>query len=112
MSSTEGVAKRAGKGTPSVPAQAAQPQASVASTSATVSAAKSDEPEPVVNSLFDPTGVKTLLIVVALSCIYITGFMSRLFSVIRYESIIHEFDPWYFLFFFNFFYKKSIKVSI
>lgn len=47
------------------------------------------------NGLFNPTGVKTLLIVVALSCIYITGFMSRLFSVIRYESIIHEFDPWF-----------------
>jgi hypothetical protein len=24
----------------------------------------------------------------------LTGFMTRLFSVIRYESIIHEFDPW------------------
>lgn len=41
------------------------------------------------------TGVKTLLTVVVLACICITGFMVRLFSVIRYESIIHEFDPWF-----------------
>jgi dolichyl-diphosphooligosaccharide--protein glycosyltransferase len=47
------------------------------------------------SGLFNPTGIKTLLVFVALACIYITGFMSRLFSVIRYESIIHEFDPWF-----------------
>lgn len=41
------------------------------------------------------TGVKTLLVVVILTCISLTGFMVRLFSVIRYESIIHEFDPWF-----------------
>lgn len=46
-------------------------------------------------SLFDPTGVKTLLVVSSLACICIAGFMTRLFSVIRYESIIHEFDPWF-----------------
>lgn len=46
-------------------------------------------------SLFNPTGVKTLLVFASLACVYITGFMSRLFSVIRYESIIHEFDPWF-----------------
>lgn len=47
------------------------------------------------NILFNPTGVKTLLVVAALACVWITAFMSRLFSVIRYESIIHEFDPWF-----------------
>jgi dolichyl-diphosphooligosaccharide--protein glycosyltransferase len=47
------------------------------------------------SNLFNPAGVTTLLIVVSLACIYITGFMVRLFSVIRYESIIHEFDPWF-----------------
>ena len=46
------------------------------------------------SGLLNPTGVKTLLVFVILSCICITGFMVRLFSVIRYESIIHEFDPW------------------
>lgn len=45
--------------------------------------------------LFNPTGVKTLLVFASLAFVYITGFMSRLFSVIRYESIIHEFDPWF-----------------
>jgi len=47
------------------------------------------------SGLLNPTGVKTLLVFVILSCICITGFMVRLFSVIRYESIIHEFDPWF-----------------
>lgn len=43
---------------------------------------------------FNLAGFRTLLVIVILSCICITGFMVRLFSVIRYESIIHEFDPW------------------
>lgn len=46
-------------------------------------------------SAMNMTGIKTLLVVVILSCISLTGFMVRLFSVIRYESIIHEFDPWF-----------------
>ena len=29
----------------------------------------------------------------ALACV--AGFASRLFAVIRFESIIHEFDPWF-----------------
>ena len=44
--------------------------------------------------LFNQAGIRTLLIFVILAAIWITGFMTRLFSVIRYESIIHEFDPW------------------
>ena len=27
--------------------------------------------------------------------IFIISFFTRVFSVIRYESIIHEFDPWF-----------------
>lgn len=50
--------------------------------------------DPTVGVL-NPTGVKTLLVVISLACVCLTGFMSRLFSVIRYESIIHEFDPWW-----------------
>lgn len=46
-------------------------------------------------NLFNETGLKTLLVFAVLACIYIAGFSSRLFSVIRYESIIHEFDPWF-----------------
>jgi dolichyl-diphosphooligosaccharide---protein glycosyltransferase len=45
--------------------------------------------------LWNPTGIKTLLVFTSLACVCITGFMTRLFSVIRYESIIHEFDPWF-----------------
>jgi dolichyl-diphosphooligosaccharide---protein glycosyltransferase len=41
------------------------------------------------------TGTKTLLVVGVLTGVFIAGFMVRLFSVIRYESIIHEFDPWF-----------------
>ena len=27
--------------------------------------------------------------------IFLTSFLIRLFSVVRFESIIHEFDPWF-----------------
>ena len=36
-----------------------------------------------------------LLVVVILAICCIEGFISRLFAVIRFESIIHEFDPWF-----------------
>ena len=41
-----------------------------------------------------PEGIKSLLTfgVLALACL--AAFCSRLFAVIRFESIIHEFDPW------------------
>ncbi|KAH7328933.1 family 66 glycosyltransferase [Stachybotrys elegans] len=38
---------------------------------------------------------RTLLRVVILICIAGAAISSRLFSVIRFESIIHEFDPWF-----------------
>jgi dolichyl-diphosphooligosaccharide--protein glycosyltransferase len=38
---------------------------------------------------------KTLLKVVILILITLVAFSLRLFSVIRFESIIHEFDPWF-----------------
>jgi dolichyl-diphosphooligosaccharide--protein glycosyltransferase len=47
------------------------------------------------SSLLSPTGITSLITFIVLSCAYISGFMSRLFSVIRFESIIHEFDPWF-----------------
>ena len=40
-------------------------------------------------------GAQSLLIVVILGLACIVAFSSRLFAVIRFESIIHEFDPWY-----------------
>ncbi|KAI0241640.1 oligosaccharyl transferase stt3 subunit [Massospora cicadina] len=36
-----------------------------------------------------------LLRVIILSLIALIAFSTRLFSVIRYESVIHEFDPWF-----------------
>ena len=47
------------------------------------------------SSLMSPTGLTSLISFIVLTCAYISGFMSRLFSVIRFESIIHEFDPWF-----------------
>ena len=43
-------------------------------------------------------GTQSLLIIVVLILACMVGFSSRLFAVIRFESIIHEFDPWYVLF--------------
>lgn len=38
--------------------------------------------------------ITSLLIFVILSLAWIVGFASRLFAIVRFESIIHEFDPW------------------
>merc|ERR1739844_87044 len=38
---------------------------------------------------------KSLIVFVVLALCCILGFSSRLFAVIRFESIIHEFDPWF-----------------
>ena len=39
--------------------------------------------------------VASLLRMVILFLIAVAAVSSRLFSVVRYESIIHEFDPWF-----------------
>lgn len=41
-----------------------------------------------------PLGAKSLVVFVILLLAWVAGFLSRLFAVIRFESIIHEFDPW------------------
>ena len=46
------------------------------------------------SNLMNPAGSKSLLVFVVLAIACIVGFASRLFAVIRFESIIHEFDPW------------------
>jgi len=43
----------------------------------------------------NPAGSKSLIVFVVLALCCILGFSSRLFAVIRFESIIHEFDPWF-----------------
>ena len=40
-------------------------------------------------------GLKSLITLAVLILSWVAGFMSRLFSVIRFESVIHEFDPWF-----------------
>ncbi|KAL4228662.1 Dolichyl-diphosphooligosaccharide--protein glycosyltransferase subunit stt3b [Mactra antiquata] len=47
------------------------------------------------SSMFNPGGWKSLISFVTLSLAWLVGFSSRLFAVIRFESIIHEFDPWF-----------------
>merc|ERR1719210_1075022 len=40
-------------------------------------------------------GSKSLIVFVVLALAWAVGFASRLFAVIRFESIIHEYDPWF-----------------
>lgn len=45
--------------------------------------------------LSQPAGWQSLLSFTILFLAWLAGFSSRLFAVIRFESIIHEFDPWW-----------------
>ncbi|CAD6188574.1 unnamed protein product [Caenorhabditis auriculariae] len=40
-------------------------------------------------------GLTTLLTFAILALAWFVGFASRLFAIVRFESIIHEFDPWF-----------------
>ncbi|CAI8025342.1 Dolichyl-diphosphooligosaccharide--protein glycosyltransferase subunit STT3B [Geodia barretti] len=40
-------------------------------------------------------GAQSLLSIIILGLACVVAFASRLFAVIRFESIIHEFDPWF-----------------
>lgn len=44
--------------------------------------------------LSQPAGWQSLLSFTILFLAGVAGFSARLFAVIRFESIIHEFDPW------------------
>ena len=46
------------------------------------------------SKLLNPSGAKSLIVFTVLALAWLAGFSSRLFAVIRFESIIHEFDPW------------------
>ena len=48
-------------------------------------------------TLVNAGAVKGLLAFSILFLACLAAFSSRLFAVIRFESIIHEFDPWYVL---------------
>uniref|UniRef100_A0A8C2X9U5 Dolichyl-diphosphooligosaccharide--protein glycosyltransferase subunit STT3B n=1 Tax=Cyclopterus lumpus TaxID=8103 RepID=A0A8C2X9U5_CYCLU len=45
--------------------------------------------------LSQPAGWQSLLSFTILFLAWLAGFSARLFAVIRFESIIHEFDPWF-----------------
>uniref|UniRef100_A0A6Q2YTZ9 Dolichyl-diphosphooligosaccharide--protein glycosyltransferase subunit STT3B n=1 Tax=Esox lucius TaxID=8010 RepID=A0A6Q2YTZ9_ESOLU len=45
--------------------------------------------------LAQPAGWQSLLSFTILFLAWLAGFSARLFAVIRFESIIHEFDPWF-----------------
>ncbi|XP_043273290.1 dolichyl-diphosphooligosaccharide--protein glycosyltransferase subunit STT3B isoform X3 [Venturia canescens] len=47
------------------------------------------------STLTNAAGFSSLLTFTILLLAWISGFASRLFAVIRFESIIHEFDPWF-----------------
>ena len=44
--------------------------------------------------LSQPAGWRSLLSITILFLAWLAGFSSGLFAVIRFESVIHEFDPW------------------
>lgn len=52
------------------------------------------ESEEPANTVLSVGAIKGLLAFTILFCACIVAFASRLFAVIRFESIIHEFDPW------------------
>ena len=57
------------------------------------------EEKPETTPLFSKStagvsGVQYLLTFFILGTAWIVAFFSRLFAVVRFESIIHEFDPW------------------
>merc|ERR1719429_393894 len=60
-------------------------------------AATTNSPAAMSNSskLLNPSGAKSLIVFTVLALAWLAGFSSRLFAVIRFESIIHEFDPWF-----------------
>ena len=63
----------------------------------TVSNKSSTKEEVVVKkplSAASALGATSLLTFVILALCWLVGFASRLFAIIRFESIIHEFDPW------------------
>lgn len=59
-----------------------------------VSAGKMPQKSSNSNSFINASGGKSLITFIVLFLAWVTGFASRLFAVIRFESIIHEFDPW------------------
>ena len=56
--------------------------------------AETGEINNIRSALANRGGWKSLIVFFVLTLAWLAGFSSRLFAVIRFESIIHEFDPW------------------
>ncbi|KOX77010.1 Dolichyl-diphosphooligosaccharide--protein glycosyltransferase subunit STT3B [Melipona quadrifasciata] len=56
---------------------------------------KSTSKQMKTSTLTNAAGLNSLITFTVLLLAWISGFASRLFAVIRFESIIHEFDPWF-----------------
>ncbi|KAG6800951.1 STT3, subunit of the oligosaccharyltransferase complex, B [Apis mellifera caucasica] len=56
---------------------------------------KSSSKQMKTSTLTNAAGLSSLITFTVLLLAWISGFASRLFAVIRFESIIHEFDPWF-----------------
>uniref|UniRef100_A0A915DK88 dolichyl-diphosphooligosaccharide--protein glycotransferase n=1 Tax=Ditylenchus dipsaci TaxID=166011 RepID=A0A915DK88_9BILA len=52
-------------------------------------------PKPEKSAKMSTLGYTSLLTFVILALAWFVGFASRLFAIVRFESIIHEFDPWF-----------------
>ena len=54
------------------------------------------EVDKILNSKYSSGihGAQYLLTFFILASAWVVAFFSRLFAVVRFESIIHEFDPW------------------
>ncbi|XP_014473390.1 PREDICTED: dolichyl-diphosphooligosaccharide--protein glycosyltransferase subunit STT3B isoform X2 [Dinoponera quadriceps] len=83
--------------------QSSLPSQSPSSTSASTANAKKvmfPDKKPTTkqmksSTLTNAAGLSSLITFTVLLLAWISGFASRLFAVIRFESIIHEFDPWF-----------------
>ncbi|GAU92188.1 hypothetical protein RvY_04301 [Ramazzottius varieornatus] len=51
--------------------------------------------KPTKRKMTAKMGFITLFPILILTLAWIAGFCSRLFAVVRFEAIIHEFDPWF-----------------
>ncbi|XP_012932444.1 dolichyl-diphosphooligosaccharide--protein glycosyltransferase subunit STT3B [Heterocephalus glaber] len=71
------------------------PGAQSASKAAGGAAPPKPAPAGLSGGLSQPAGWQSLLSFTILFLAWLAGFSSRLFAVIRFESIIHEFDPWF-----------------
>jgi len=80
---------------PTAAATTTAPPTSSSSTATTALSTVTEFGKLVGNFRFSAAKHAFLLKILILTLIYILAFATRLFSVLRYESVIHEFDPYF-----------------